>query len=215
MIRRIHILATVFLSFVPITCLQAQEHLPEKISIILGSGITLPCVEENRTDFFNENHYRAGYDLMTEGRYYFTPRFATGLRYDYLRVAYLPDKIHVHYVRPNITFRYLWNEGKKGCFLSLGIGYMNYQELMYKRKGRVGTLFQRGYCGLSLDIGYEFHIAKRISGMFRADAFTADWFANPDATLFNPDDYDDGVNHSWFKNNITFFNIGFAIQFGR
>ena len=24
-----------------------------------------------------------------------------------------------------------------------------------------------------------------------------------------------GVDHSWFKNNITFFNLGFALQFGR
>ena len=50
---------------------------------------------------------------------------------------------------------------------------------------------------------------KKISGVFRADILTADWFANPDARLYNPDDYDDGIDHSWFKNNITFFNIGF------
>ena len=78
-----------------------------------------------------------------------------------------------------------------------------------------GFLFNRGYCGLSIGMGYEFYISKKISGVFRADILTADWFANPDARLYNPDDYDDGIDHSWFKNNITFFNIGFAIQFGR
>ena len=33
---------------------------------------------------------------------------------------------------------------------------------------------------------------------------------NPDKRLFNPDGYDDGVNHHWFKNDIIFFNLGFA-----
>ncbi len=120
MIRRIHILATVFLSFVPITCLQAQEHLPEKISIILGSGITLPCVEENRTDFFNENHYRAGYDLMTEGRYYFTPRFATGLRYDYLRVAYCRTRyMFIMYVPTSLSVTFGMRERKVASYHSV------------------------------------------------------------------------------------------------
>ena len=51
--------------------------------------------------------------------------------------------------------------------------------------------------------------------MIRCDFLTADWFANPDARLYNTDGYDDGVDHSWFKNNITFLNLGFALQFGR
>lgn len=51
--------------------------------------------------------------------------------------------------------------------------------------------------------------------MIRCDFLTADWFANPDARLYNTDGYDDGVDHSWFKNNITFFNLGFSLQFGR
>ncbi len=54
-----------------------------------------------------------------------------------------------------------------------------------------------------------------MSGVLRLDMLTADWVANPDARLFNTDDYDDGIDHSWFKNNITFFNLGFALQFGR
>lgn len=63
--------------------------------------------------------------------------------------------------------------------------------------------------------GYEFRISRKLSGMIRCDFLTADWFANPDARLYNTDGYDDGVDHSWFKNNITFFNLGFALQFGR
>lgn len=155
------------------------------------------------------------YNLMTEGRYYFMPNFALGLQYDYLRVARLPDKMLLHYIHPNITYRYLWSEGNQGAFLSFGIGYMNYQERTYQRGERNGISFQRGYCGLSFGMGYEFYITKKLSGVFRADILTADWFANPDARLSNPYDYDDGIDHSWFKNNVTFFNLGFAIQFGR
>lgn len=135
---------------------------------------------------------------MTEGRYYFMPNFALGLQYDYLRVARLPDKMHLHYIHPNITYRYLWSEGNQGAFLSFGIGYMNYQERTYQRGERNGISFQRGYCGLSFGMGYEFYITKKLSGVFRADILTADWL-QPDARLSNPYDYDDGIDHSWFK----------------
>lgn len=79
---------------------------------------------------------------MTEGRYYFMPNFALGLQYDYLRVARLPDKMHLHYIHPNITYRYLWSEGNQGAFLSFGIGYMNYQERTYQRGERNGISFR-------------------------------------------------------------------------
>ena len=100
-------------------------------------------------------------------------------------------------------------------FLWFGIGYMNYQERTYKRGERNGHLFHKGYCGITFAAGYEFRISRKLSGMIRCDFLTADWFANPDARLYNTDGYDDGVDHSWFKNNITFFNLGFALQFGR
>ena len=93
--------------------------------------------------------------------------------------------------------------------------YMNYQERTYQQGNRYGHLFQRGYCGLSFGTGYEFRITRKVSGVFRLDMLTADWFDNPDARLSNTDGDDDGVDHSWFKNNITFLNIGFAVQFGR
>lgn len=175
----------------------------------------MPHVEGNRNDFFSRNGNRAGYDIMAEGRYYFLPQFAVGVQYDYLRMARLPDKAHLHYVRPNITFRHLWSNGNQGAFLSFGIGYMDYQERIYKQNERNGHRFQRGYCGISFAVGWEFRITRKLSGMLRADMLTADWFANPDARLYNTDGYDDGIDHSWFKNNITFFNLGLAVQFGR
>lgn len=148
MMKRLFILFTIFLSYAS-TTLQAQDNLPQNFSISLGGGVTLPRVEGNRNDFFSKNGDRAGYNLMTEGRYYFMPNFALGLQYDYLRVARLPDKMHLHYIHPNITYRYLWSEGNQGAFLSFGIGYMNYQERTYQRSERNGISFQRGYCGLS------------------------------------------------------------------
>lgn len=196
--------------------LQAQsECLPQEYSIIIGGGVSLPLVEGNRNDFFSKNGNRVGYDLMMEGRYYFLPNFAVGVQYDYMRMARLPDKMHLHYVRPNITFRRLWSHGNQGAFLSFGIGYMNYQERTYQQGARNGHLFQRGYCGISLGTGYEFRITRKVSGMLRADILTADWFVNPDARLYNTDGFDDGTDHSWFKSNITFVNLGFAVQFGR
>ncbi|WP_414630761.1 hypothetical protein [Bacteroides sp. UBA939] len=208
------LLLTVLLSYAGIA-LQAQDHLPQTYSIAVGGGVTLPLVEGNRNEFFNKNGDRAGYDLMLEGRYYLTPYFALGAQYDYLRIADLPDKVHVHYVRPAATLRYLWSDGDKGAFFGFGIGYMNYQERTYRRGDRYGYLFQKGYFGLSFSMGYEFRITGKVSGIFRGDILMADWVNNPDARLYNPDGYDDGVNHNWFKSNITFFNLGFAIQFGR
>lgn len=211
----------ILILLLPLLCysgmrLQAQsECLPQNYSIIFGGGLTLPHVDGNQNDFFSANGNRAGYDMMAEGRYYFLPNFAVGLQYDYLNISRSPDKMHLHYVRPNIIFRHLWSDGNQGAFVSFGIGYMDYQERTYKRGSHNGHLYQKGYCGLSLGMGYEFRISRAISGMLRADILTADWFANPDGRLSNTDGYDDGVDHSWFKNNITFFNLGFAIQFGK
>lgn len=195
--------------------LQAQVSLPQDYSIAIGGGLTLPHVTGNRNDFFSKNGNRTGYDIMAEGRYYLLPNFAIGIQYDYLNATHSPDKMHLHYVRPTIIFRHLWSNDNQGAFVSFGIGYMDYQERTYKRDSRNGHLYQKGYCGLSLGVGYEFRIARGLSGMFRADILTANWFVNPDGRLYNTDGYDDGVDHSWFKNDITFFNLGFAIQFGR
>ena len=197
------------------TTLQAQEALPESYSISIGGGLTLHKVNGNKNDFFNKNGNRAGYDMMAEGRYYFLPTFGLGLQYDYLNIQHSPDKMHLHYVRPNIILRHLWSNGNQGAFLTFGVGYMDYQERTYQRSARNGHLYQKGYCGISLGMGYEFHIARYMAGVLRVDFLTADWFGNPDGRLYNTDGYDDGIDHSWFKNNITFFNLGFAIQFGK
>lgn len=214
MMKKLFILLTVVFSCAA-TGLQAQDYLPQIYSISLGGGVSVPHVEGNKNDFFAKNGNRVGYDLMLEGRYYFTPSFALGIQYDYLRMARLPDKMHLHFIRPNITYRYLWSNDNQGGFVSFGIGYMNYQERTYNRNERHGHLFQRGYCGLSFAMGYEFRITSKFSGVLRMDILTADWVVNPDARLYNPNGYDDGVDHSWFKNNITYLNFGVAIQFGR
>lgn len=198
------------------TGLKAQsEYLPQKYSISWGGGVSLPHVEGNKNDFFSKNGNRAGYDILAEGRYYFLPYVGLGLQYDYMRTARLPDKMHMHSLHPNLVLRYLYNDSRNAITFALGIGYMDYQERTYIQGTRNGHLFHQGYCGISFSLGYEFCITRRFSGMFRADILTADWFANPDARLFNTDGYDDGVNHNWFKNNVTFFNIGFAVQFGK
>lgn len=214
--KRITLLLLLLAGLSGLNRLQAQtECLPQEYAIIIGGGVSLPKVEGNINDFFSKNGNRAGYDLMLEGRYYFLPNFAVGVQYDYMRMARLPDKMHLHYLRPNIIFRHLWSHGNQGGFLSFGIGYMNYQERTYQQGARSGHLFQKGYCGISMGVGYEFRITRKLSGMLRADMLTADWFVNPDGRLTNPDGYDDGMNHNWFKNNITFLNLGFAVQFGR
>lgn len=214
--KRLLILFAIFLCCTGAS-LQAQDYLPQTYSVAFGGGLTLGSVDGNRNDFFSKNGNRAGYDLMLEGRLYILPSFAVGLQYDYLRIACLPDKMHIHFIRPNITYRHLWSDGNQGAFMSFGIGYMDYQERTYAEGAQRGHLFGKGYCGLSFAMGYEFRITKKLSGVFRADMLTADWFVNPDARLSNPypDDYDDGIDHSWFRSHITFFNLGFALQFGK
>lgn len=213
--KRLTILLLIFLGWSGTNIYAQSECLPQKYSLILGGGLSLPHVEGNSNDFFNQNGNHPGYDLMVEGRYFFSPNFAIGLQYDYLRMAKLPDKMHLHYVRPNLIYRPLWSNGNQGAFLSFGIGYMEYMERIYERNQRSGHRYQKGYCGISFGAGYEFRITQKFSGMLRLDVLTADWFVNPDGRLFNTDGYDDGVNHNWFKNNITFINIGVAVQFGR
>lgn len=213
--KRFIILLFIILGWGNIEGFAQNACLPQSYSIIFGGGLAIPHVEGNRNDFFNNNGNRVGYDLMAEGRYFVSPQFALGLQYSYLRAADLPDKMHQHYICPAIIFRPLFNNGSQGAFISLGIGYMDYQERTYKQRTANGHNYQKGYCGLSLGLGYEFAIAKSFSGMLRADIQTADWFVNPDGRLFNTDGYDDGVNHNWFKNNITFINIGLAIQLGQ
>lgn len=196
-------------------CGQAQERMPHNYSVMLGGGVALPHVEGNREDFFARNGNRTGYDLMAEGRYYFSDYVAVGLQYDYLNMKDMPDKAHVHFVHPNFTLRYLFDNANAGLFCSLGVGYMDYQERVYNRGERFGHRYHKPYCGIAFAVGYEFHISSGVCGVLRADVLTADWFANPDARLFNTDGYDDGINHSLFKNNITFFNFCFALQIGR
>ncbi len=189
--------------------------LPNIYSISFGGGLMVPSVDGNNNDFFNRNGDCVGYCFTGEWRYYLNPNVGVGLQYDYLNAQLSPDKMHVHYVHPNITFRYLMSNDKQGLYLSLGIGYMDYQERIYNTK-YVGHKYHKGYCGLSIGLGYEFAIAKGMGGILKMDVLTADWFANPDGRLFNPDkDYDDGINHSWFKNHITFVNFGFMLLFGK
>ena len=134
----------------------------------------MPYVDGNRNDFFNKNGNRAGYNLTTEGRYYFMPNFALGLQYDYLRIAHSPDKMHLHYIHPNITYRYLWSNGNQGVFLSFGIGYMNYEERTYQRNTKKGFLFNRGYfistlINMVINVPcsgfFDFHIKSNITIM--------------------------------------------------
>lgn len=147
--RLLPILFTAFLSYAG-TSLQAQDYLPQTFSVAVAGGLTLPHVEGNCNDFFSKNGDHAGYDLMLEGRYYFTPNFALGVQYDYLRIADLPDKMHLHYARPTITFRHLWSNGNQGAFLLFGIGYMNYQERTYQQGNRYGHLFKEDIAGYHL-----------------------------------------------------------------
>ncbi|MGL5273212.1 MAG: hypothetical protein ACRC8J_06990, partial [Phocaeicola sp.] len=99
--------------------------------------------------------------------------------------------------------------------LTIGLGYMDYQERIYTQSVARGTYFQKGYCGFSLGLGYESRLAKALSLVCRIDFLTADWFANPNARVFNSTEYDNGENQYWFKNNVNFLNFSLALQFGK
>lgn len=194
--------------------LEAQNYLPQNFSFAMGGGATIGLVEGTNNSFFDKHGKRAGYDLTAEGRYYFTSTVGLGLQYDYLNITKSLDQMNAHFIRPNLIIRYQYDDQHQAWFITLGAGYMDYRERTHQRRD-ASILYHKNYGGLSIGLGYEFSLFSGISGMLRADIITANWFVNPDKRLFNTDGYDDGVDHHWFKNNITFVNIGFAVQLGR
>ena len=149
------------------------------------------------------------------------PNFALGLQYDYLRVARLPDKMHLHYIHPNITYRYLWSEGNQGAFLSFGIGYMNYQERTYQRGERNGRiLFSERLLRSNFEWGLRVLILPRNYPTSVSCRYTHSRLVCKPRRMSFPMDYDywmHGIRpHSWFKNNVKYLLLlGFAIHFGR
>lgn len=194
----------------------AQSTLPEKYGIIVGGGVSFPRVDCNNNDFFNKNGNHIGYNLSTEARFYFEDYIALGFKYDYIRSSKYNDKMHVNFIAPEVVLRYNFSDSRNGIFISLAPGYMDYEERIYDGYNVRGHNYEKGYFAFDIALGYEFVIAKGFNGMLKMDCLTADWGLNPNRRLYNPDpDYDDGEDHSWFKNNITFLNLGFAIQFGK
>ena len=197
--------------------LNAQNELPSKFGLILGGGISMPLVDGNNNDFMSIHENRAGYIISAETRFYLSSAVALGFKYDYVRSSKYKDKMHVNFLAPEVVFRYNFNNGKSGVFFSIAPGYMNYEERMYDSRGSLDHNFQKGYFAADFALGYQFTASKSVNGMFKLNVLTADWGVNPDARLFNPDPdgYDDGEYHGWFKNNITFISLGFAIEIGK
>ena len=198
-----------------LTSINAQSHLPEKYGIVLGGGIGIPIIDSYDNSEY-ENWNRPGYLLSAEARLHFTENVACGFKYDYIRSKKGDNKMHVNFIAPEIVLRYNFDDSKKGVYFSIAPGYMDYEQKLYISGSRYGQNYQKGYFAIDFGLGYEFNMYRNVNGIFKLNFLTADWGVNPNGRLFNPDpDYDDGENHNWFKNDITFINLGFALQFGK
>lgn len=211
-----------------ITNVSAQS-VPEKYSIGLGGAASFSSARTGaQHSFFEKNGNRIGYALNLDSRYYLAEWAAVGMQYDYCNMQKNDDKVHVHFIRPALTLRYVMN--RDALTFSLGIGYFNYQDRVRFQSNDYrlySNKTSKGYCGLSFGIGYDFAISNSLGGNVHLDFLTANWFVNDDFRLYNPDKigcddeyeycdkYDDGVNHHLFKNNLTFINLGFNIVFGK
>lgn len=229
MTKKLHLLT--LLLCMQTTMWAQTDALPLQYSFIIGGGVSFPHVKAYDYDFYAKNGSHAGYDLLAEARYFFkdTEFFGIGLQYDYTNGNRKGDKLNVHFIRPEIILRGTWANDKQGFFFSFGPGYLNYSEKVAytddfhpanNSNNNVlatdnGHKFDKGYFAMGFAAGYEFSFGPGVGAMLRLDFITADWFFNKDARIMDLDNnpYDDG-QHRWFKNNINFWNLSLALQFG-
>ena len=201
--------------------------LPSKFAIIAGGGMSFPYVKQYDYDFYAKYGDRGGYNLLAEGRYYFTNEdelaLGVGLAFDYMNHNAHGDKQHTYFGRPEFVIRLsLDDDDKNALFMTLGAGLMHYEEKMAPIIGasnnyekQYGHEFHRNYFGFGSGLGYEFAIAKGFGGMIRFDYNCAGIFWSSRVRLFdvygNP--YDNG-EYQWLRSRLQFFNVSFALQFG-
>ena len=209
-------------------CGVAKAQLPEKFAIIAGGGVSFPYVKQYDYDFYAKYGDRAGFNLLAEGRYYFTNEnplaLGVGLGFDYINHSAHGEKQNVYFGHPEFILRFaIDDDDKSALFCTLGAGLMHYEEKMdpfpdssntYEK--RFGHEFHRNYCGFGIGVGYEFDLAKGIGAMIRFDYSCAGIFWNNKARLVdiygNP--YDD-AEHKWLKSRLQFFNLSLALEFGQ
>lgn len=190
----------------------AQNILPLQNCVAIGGGI-MTGVGHGKSDYMD----KAGRPLcyMTGGdyRHYFVPCFAIGTTYEFITSKHAQDQLRCHYIAPTFTLRYLVDENNHGILFTLGTGYFHYADRVYQSRNRSST-FNKGYFGLSADIGYEFVVSKKTSMLVKASFLMADWHFNPDyEPKFRRNDPDEF--QSIFDSNLLYVSLGIAIQFGK
>ncbi len=196
---------------------KAQEATPlnRDFEVTGGIGLVLPAVDSDKSNFVSKNGNHCGYALLAEGRYHLSDVVGVGLQYDYLRSAKFSDKMHVHYVGPNVSLRHLFSDDTQAVYISAGCGFLNYQDRVYPSGNHSASVYNKNYFAVAAGVGYQFRLTNDLAGTVRIDVLTADWFVNPDGRLYNPHpDYDDHKNHNWFDNDITFFQLSLGLTFG-
>ena len=192
----------------------AQDtHIPCKFAVAIGGGLSLPDVNAGYNTFFCDHPHRAGLSLTGDATYYINKNVGVGMQYNRSQFKAMGDKASINFIAPKGTLRYVDDNGKQGVFASLGLGLLNYHERMYNTRipdMRSHSKYTKNYFAADISLGYEFAILPGVSGMIRGDVITADWFFNPNYRYSD----DEGEDNQMFKNNITIFNLSFALSFG-
>jgi len=212
-----------FLSLFLCTSAIAQE-LPEKYAFTLGGGLSIPGVDNREGSFFGKHPHSVGYSLNGDFAYFVNPNLGVGFRYDYARYKNSDDKMHVNYIGPQVTMRYLFGDSKQAAFLNIGCGYFDYSERTFDHvrtdkymSSYYGNRYTKGYFGIAGSLGYQVALSSGVAATFKIDVLTADWFVNPSYSYYNDDYYNiyDDDQPNMFDNNLTFISLGVALTFGK
>lgn len=189
-----------------------QNALPQKDCLAIGGGI-MTGVGQGSSDFMDKAGKPLCYTVGSDYRHYLVPAFAVGATYEFITSKQGENKLRCHYIAPTLTLRFLMDEDKHGVLFTLGGGYFHYADRVHHSQ-RVKSTFNKGYFGLSADIGYEFTISKKTSMLVKASFLMADWHSNPDYQpkfmRNDPDEY-----QSMFESSLMYASLGISLQFGK
>jgi hypothetical protein len=190
----------------------AQNTLPAKDAISIGSAVTLPS-GKGENDFTDLHKNTFCFTADANYRHFLSPHAAVGATYQFYGTHSGKDLFRCHYIAPTLTFRALQNEATSSLYFTVGAGYFHYADRIHSRIAANHT-FNHGYFGTSISLGYEWMIGKSISTQLHLDFLSAKWGENPD---YEPkwQREDPNVPETMFEPKMSFVSLGLDLQFGK
>lgn len=205
-------LACLALASLQYAAASAQHVLPQRDCFAFGGGI-MTGIGNGNGDYMDVAGHPVCYLAEAGYKHYFVPYFALGANYDFITSKHGQDQLRCHFIAPTFTFRYLMDDNKHAFTITLGTGYFQYADRLYQNR-YVSSTFNKGYFGLSADLGYEFVILPKASIGVKATFLMADWHFNPDYTpKFLRSDKDEF--QSMFESNLLYASLSIVLQFGK